>query len=100
MAATPTSIRRDLRAIVRQVEQLTGLKSRWNGDVYIRSDVDAGGRPQFWAKKDWDCAISIHQAAVNDPNLVCTLVHETLHSVSQGLDPRSHARFRGFEEGV
>lgn len=90
----------DLKTVQQQIEQLTGLRSRWNGTLHITEEVDVENVPTCRAKKEWECSITLHAAYLNTPGLLQTIVHEMLHSVSVGLTPLSFRRFRGYEEGI
>ena len=50
--------------------------------------------------KNWDCSIALHLFYLDNPDILVTLAHEVLHSVSVGLTPISFRNFRGYEEGV
>ena len=90
----------DVRAIVVEVESLTGLKSNWSGTVTIGTDVDASGLPLYLGAKPWNCDITLHQSLLALPSHYSTLLHEAFHSVSVGLNKTDYELFRWWEEAV
>ena len=84
----------DISAIVHEVEQRTGLKSRWNGTLNISSN------PIYLGAKHWNCDIDIDQSLLLRPRRYSTGLHEVLHSVSTGLNQADYPLFFGYEEGV
>ncbi|HZT42845.1 MAG TPA: hypothetical protein VFA07_11825 [Chthonomonadaceae bacterium] len=100
MRRTLRKVRRQVEAITSAVEQYSGLRSRWNGQIAISEEVDLLIQPVFLAKKEWDCSILIHQYALRRKDLIGTLIHECMHAASMGLTPSAYLRFRGYEEGV
>src|ERR1051326_4103662 len=101
-ALTPTvqQLEADQRIIVGQVEQRTGLISRWSGIVLIGTDLNVLGRPLYAGRKEWNCDITLHRMYLTAPRRYSSGVHEALHSVSVGLNPRDYAAYRGLEEGI
>lgn len=91
---------RIISGLMRQVERLTGLTSRWNGLVNINEETDFHGNPPYLAKKDWSCSITVHESLPATPDSFATLIHESLHSVSVGLEFSAFRDYRGYEEGV
>lgn len=89
-----------LGRVVEEVERLTRLLSRWNGELVIIEEIDMFGQPSMHGKKEWACAISIHAEIVNDPAVFTTLVHEAVHSVSVGVTQSLFHTFPGYEEGT
>lgn len=90
----------DVSAIVAAVEHLTGLRSRWSGQVVISADADAMGRPAYFGAKEWNCDIVIHHVRLNAAGKYSTLVHEAFHSVSTGLNKSDYCALQGYEEGI
>lgn len=84
------------------VESLTGLPSRWSGQVVLMDNagiVALKGRPIF-ARKLWACDILVNTDVVEHPVRWRTYLHEMLHSVSVGGSDEDSRRFLGWEEGV
>lgn len=53
-------IRDEFERVVSLVEERTGLKPRWSGEVHIVQPQDELFSPRrFTARKDWDCGLSI-----------------------------------------
>jgi hypothetical protein len=92
--ATLEQIRQDLKAIVPIVETLTGLKSRWNGNVEFVSDAI------FKGLKPYACDILIGDTFLDPDERWTTLIHELLHSVSAGYNRFDFEANVGWEEGV
>lgn len=92
----------ELEAIRVEVERLTGLRSRWNGQVTILRGEDMRlmqGKGAL-AEKQWSCGILV-SAEIADADIRWrTLIHEMFHSVSVGLTMPEYQRLRGWEEGV
>ena len=90
----------DLRTIVAEVVQRTGLPTRWNGKAIIQAAMDAPGIPARNGAKNWDCSIEVHVTRLSPPGRYATSLHEALYSVSAGLTPADFRAFKGYEEGV
>ena len=97
---TESELRDLIEALLPHVESLTGLPSRWNGQVHFTDAVNVRGEPAYLAKKDWSCSITVHVERANSSRLFETLIHEAFHSVSAGLTFSAFQKFPGFEEGV
>src|SRR5438128_374754 len=89
-----------LERLVIEVEEFTGLHSNWNGEIALSEDISVGGSPSYIAVKEWQCAIRINMAAIDEASLPGTLIHEVVHSVSAGLSTTTFRQNVGFEEGV
>ena len=92
----------ETRRLVGLVEEATGLRSRWNGEIILLEDaamVPLFGR-RVSGKKLWNCNILLHSDFVNNPLRWRTLLHEVLHSVSAGMNEQDYRRFQGWEEGT
>lgn len=76
------------------IEEITGLRSRWNGTV----ELLAG--PDFKGKKPFSCGIVLDAALAEKEERWRTLIHELLHAVSAGYSPSDYRAMRGWEEGV
>ena len=90
----------DVRAIVTEVERLTGLKSNWSGTVTIGNEMDAFGLPLYFGAKPWNCDITFHQSRLFSPTRYSTLIHEIFHSVSAGLNRIDYQQWRWWEEAI
>jgi len=92
----------EIGRVVAEVEQLTGLRSRWNGTVTVLDDRTAAlfSPEPYSAKKEWSCSITVVTSVAAEDGRWRTLIHEALHSVSIGLTPQSFLLFPYWEEGV
>ena len=92
----------ETRRLVVLVEEITGLRSRWNGTVRIIDTATAALTSQtpFLAKKEWSCGMTVVDTTLNSEGRWRSLLHEALHSVSVGLTEPDYRRFRGWEEAV
>jgi hypothetical protein len=89
-----TQIEREVRQITQIVEQLTGLQSRWSGEVKLIGDA------YFNGKKPFTCEILIAANLADREARWRTLIHEALHAVSVGYVQADFEANRGWEEGV
>lgn len=85
----------ELELIRREVEHMTELPSRWNGNVII----DPPDTP-YRGLKPFHCAIHLRSDLVNLPIRWRTLIHESLHAVSQGYNQFDYNAWKGWEEAV
>lgn len=94
--------RAELRALLRAVEERTGLTSRWNGEVLLRrpDEIQMMRGRHLLAEKRWNCDILVCTILEDNPLRWRTLLHEILHSVSVGSNEEDYRRFQGWEEGV
>src|SRR5262245_59097958 len=94
-------LEKEVQDIVAVVEELTGLKSRWSGEVLLadRSDQMFERRP-FLAKKEWSCHLKIADFVAQQDWRWRTLIHEALHSISVGIRYQDYETLTGWEEGV
>jgi len=95
-------VEEETRRLVALVEEITGLRSRWNGQIILLGDaamLPLLGR-RVSGEKRWSCDILLHSDFVNDPMRWRTLLHEVLHSVSVGMNEQDCRRFWGWEEGT
>ncbi len=90
----------DTRAIVTEVERITGRKSSWSGVVVLGVDLDASGLPLYMGAKPWNCDIALHQSRLSSAGRYSTLIHEAFHSVSVGLNEPEYQQYRWWEETV
>jgi len=90
---TEGTITEEIGRVVAEVEQLTGLRSRWNGSVITLGAATAAvlAREPFFARKDWSCAIT-----VLDP---VTTVHDRTGPLAD-LDSRGAAFGFGRPDGA
>ncbi len=95
-----TQIQQGQEVIVAKIVELTGLPSRWNGNIIIRTDSNFRGEPLFAGAKDWTCDIWLHASILHIAQCYSTGIHEGFHSVSVGLEPDAYDRWKGYEEGV
>jgi hypothetical protein len=86
--------RQEIAVIVDILSELTGLSSRWNGEVELSQDARILGRKPF------SCRIVLSMRLVNQPTRWRTLIHEALHSFSAGYNMTDYQAFLGWEEGV
>jgi len=95
-------IRQEVQAVVTAVENRTGLRSRWNGQLNVvdQATADFLSHQRFNAKKEWSCGITVVEGITEDDRRWRTLIHEALHSVSVGLTESDYSRYRGWEEGI
>ena len=95
-------VEEETRRLVALVEEITGLRSRWNGQIILLGDAEMlpllGRRVS--GEKRWGCDILLHSSLVGDSLRWRTLLHEALHSVSVGMNEQDYRRFRGWEEGT
>jgi len=91
---TEARIQQELVAIVDVLGELTGLTSRWNGEVELSQDARAFGRKPF------SCRIVLNKRLADQPVRWRTLIHEALHSFSAGYNSQDYQAWRGWEEGV
>lgn len=92
----------ETRRLVLVVEEVTGLRSRWNGTVRIIDVATAALTSQtpFFAKKEWSCGITVVETTLNSERRWRSLLHEALHSVSVGLTEPDYHRFHLREEAI
>lgn len=95
-------VEEEVQQIVTFAEAMTGLRSRWNGFVQVvDADTAALMFPvPFFAKKDWNCGITVLQSLLSSDGRWRSLLHEALHSVSVGLTEGSYNQFAPWEEAV
>jgi len=80
------------------LQERFSLRSTWNGKLLFR---DLGKAAV--GVKEWDCSIGLSREMwkrMNEDWRRHVLLHEMLHSLSPGLNPRVYTRYRGWEEGV
>ena len=94
MNSTEAEVRQEITQVVSIVEELTGLPSRWNGQVELVPDAE------FRGKKLFSCAILLDTAVAQRPVRWRTLIHEALHSVSMGYIRADYDALIGWEEGT
>ena len=87
-------VQQELIAIVDVLSELTGLTSRWSGEVELSQDARAFGR------KPISCRIVLNERLADQPVRWRTLIHEALHLFSAGYDSQDYQAWRGWEEGV
>lgn len=87
-------VQQELTGIVGVLSELTGLTSRWSGEVELSQDARAFGRKPF------SCRIVLAERLADQPVRWRTLIHEALHSFSAGYNMTDYQAFLGWEEGV
>ncbi|HLK61631.1 MAG TPA: hypothetical protein VKU00_34105 [Chthonomonadaceae bacterium] len=87
-------VQAELQTLVPILEELTGLNSRWNGEIYLVQSAD------FLGKKPFPCHIELDADLANLDVRWRTLLHELLHSLSAGYNQNDYNLFYGWEEGV
>lgn len=85
---------RELSGIVTALSQITGLSSQWSGVVTLVEEAD------FKGQKPFQCDILLNANLANEDSRWRTLLHEVLHSFSQGYNRDDFESLRGWEEGV
>ena len=85
---------KELEQLAPILTELTGLPSRWNGQVEL------GQEEWFRGKKLFSCGIVIQAHLVNQETRWRTLIHESLHSRSAGYNSADYNALIGWEEGV
>ena len=94
MQDAASQTRQEIAAIVDVLSELTGLSSRWNGEVELSHD------PRILGRKPFSCRIVVNVGVINQPTRWRTLIHEALHSFSAGYNMTDYQAFLGWEEGV
>ncbi len=94
MTEAETRIQQELVAIMGVLRELTGLTSRWSGDVELIHDLRVLGRKPF------TCRIVLNERLADQPVHWRTLIHEALHSFSAGYNMTDYQAFLGWEEGT
>lgn len=84
----------ELRSIEQAIEELTPLRSRWNGT--LRLETIEGER----GSKSFTCEITLRPDVASSPMRWRTLIHELLHACSVGFLIHDFNAMRGWEEGV
>lgn len=92
----------ELRSLIHIIEDITGLASRWSGNIFVLDNeaIQLVSGRQALAEKRWNCDIVVNSILIEEPLRWRTLIHELLHSVSVGMNPGDYQRFRGWEEGT
>ena len=85
---------KELERVAPLLTELTGLPSRWNGQVEL------GQEEWFRGKKLFSCGIVIQAKLVTQETRWRTLIHESLHSRSTGYNSADYNTLIGWEEGV
>lgn len=87
-------VRDELRRIAVIIEDITGLRSRWNETVELVPEAD------FKGKKPFSCTILLDAALADEEVHWRTWIHELLHAVSAGYVQSDYLTLLGWEEGV
>lgn len=99
MQSLPQRVQQDVQGIIAEIERITGLQSRWTGNLLLRTVNDPSYATTAGAK-EWNCDISIRQDYTASVHYFHVCLHEAIHSVSVGLIPNNYILHKGFEEGV
>lgn len=94
MQDASSQTRQEITAITKVLSELTGLASRWNGEVELSQD------PRILGRKPFTCRIVVNAGLVDQPARWRTLIHEALHWLSAGYNMTDYQAFLGWEEGV
>lgn len=94
MDEAEAKVQQELFGIAGVLSELTGLTSRWSGEVELSQDARAFGRKPF------SCRIVLAERLAEQPVRWRTLIHEALHSFSVGYNLQDYQTWRGWEEGV
>ena len=94
MSEAEARVQQELIAIVDVLSELTGLTSRWSGEVELSQD------PRVLGRKPFSCRIVLNERLADQPVHWRTLIHEALHSFSAGYNMTDYQAFLGWEEGV
>ena len=87
-------VREELHRILPVLSRLTGLPSRWNGELVLVPDAG------FKGKKLFSCSILLDASLATQEVRWRTLIHEALHALSAGYNQSDYNAFTGWEEGV
>ncbi len=100
-SGTQDRVEDEARQVVAFVEEMTGLRSRWNGTVRVVDAATAAllSPVPFLAKKEWGCGITLLETTTGDGRWR-SLLHEAFHSVSVGLTQESYNQFAPWEEAI
>jgi ubiquinone biosynthesis protein Coq4 len=86
-------IEQELQQLNAVLVELTGLPSRWNGEVFLLPMRARGVKP-------YECSIQLRRDLAYSEERWRTLIHELLHACSVGCLPEDFRDYRGWEEGV
>jgi hypothetical protein len=85
----------DLRAIVTEIERLTGMLSQWSGEVEIVT-----GQNRSRGGKTFACVVRIRADMVQTDLRWPILIHEAFHCFSVERNADASVSYLGYEEGV
>ena len=85
----------ELQQIAAAIEQLTNLRSNWNGELVL---VPLEAR--YRGLKPFSCAVHLRADLAADDLRWRTLIHESFHAVSAGYNHSDFDLYVGWEEGV
>ena len=95
MDSLQAQITQELRDIAAAIEQLTGLRSNWNGELnLVPPDV------RYRGLKPFTCAVHLRVDLAADDLRWRTLIHESFHAISAGYNQLDFDQNVGWEEGV
>jgi hypothetical protein len=84
----------EFRNIIEALSILTGRPSQWSGRLFLNAGMEARGT------KPYNCDIWLRADLATSDERWRTLIHEALHSLSEGYNPIDYMAHRGWEEGV
>lgn len=90
--STDTVTEKNMKAVSKEMEKITGTESRWNGMLWKWSIPHAGA-------KEPDCSIELDEDYASGPGGGHTAVHELFHALSSYETSDLYERI-GWEEGV
>ena len=92
--AQTAQVRAELHRLLPVLSRLTGLPSRWNGELVLVPDAG------FKGKKLFSCSVLLDAALASRDVRWRTLIHESLHALSVGYNRMDFEALSGWEEGV
>jgi hypothetical protein len=87
-------LREELEQVCWALTRILGRQSRWSGFADLSDD------PNIRGAKPFRCDIVINAILASQAERWRTLIHEMLHTFSEGYQPLDYMAFRGWEEGV
>ena len=85
---------RELEQVRAALAKMLRKRSRWSGFADLSDD------PNIRGAKPFRCDIVINCVLAGQAERWRTLIHEMLHTFSEGYQPLDYMAFRGWEEGV
>lgn len=94
MSDAEAQLRDEVSRIVAALESLLQRRSRWTGVVSLSDDA------AIYGKVSWGGDIAVARDLIAENFRWRTLIHEALHTFSEGLTPSRYADLPGWEEGT